>query len=421
MSTNYFIQKSFVMGSGERYCLLVDRETGLPLYYPNLFCTTQVRNASLSYSAMCSALGGIATLLRFMEERNEDIEMRFGKYEFFEVHELDAIRDYCQSKFRVRTMTPDPNGVFSLKELREVDAKVNSQTEYVRLTVISQYVNWLSKALVGSKGGNDVSQRVAAMTNGLIARRPLKQGRNSGLVEKGLDSQQLDMLFEIIRPGSDLNPIINKSVQVRNRLIILLLYHLGIRGGELLNIRIKDIDFNNNQLVIVRRADQKDDPRADMPLVKTLDRRIPMKDTLVKEIHNYILQHRKKIVRKGLPDYLIVTHKNGPTKGHPLSKSGYEDVISVVKKVSPALYNLTGHQLRHVWNEKFSDLMDSMDEPPDLESQENSRSDMMGWRRGSGTAATYNKRFIKKKAVEASLKLQENMMRLPKGLKNEEH
>jgi len=33
-------QKSFIMESGERYCLLVER--GMPLYYPNLYVTTQI-------------------------------------------------------------------------------------------------------------------------------------------------------------------------------------------------------------------------------------------------------------------------------------------------------------------------------------------------------------------------------------------
>jgi len=57
-------QKAFVMGSGERYCLLVER-SGLPLYYPNLYITTQVRNKSLSFSAMESTLSGISVLNRF--------------------------------------------------------------------------------------------------------------------------------------------------------------------------------------------------------------------------------------------------------------------------------------------------------------------------------------------------------------------
>jgi len=41
----------------------------------------------------------------------------------------------------------------------------------------------------------------------------------------------------------------------------------------------------------------------------------------------------------------------------------------------------------------------------------------MGWREGSGTAATYNKRFIRQKAHEAGLALQEGMIRLPKGVR----
>jgi hypothetical protein len=43
----------------------------------------------------------------------------------------------------------------------------------------------------------------------------------------------------------------------------------------------------------------------------------------------------------------------------------------------------------------------------------------MGWQQGSGTAATYNKRFLKKQAQEAALKLQEGMVRTPKGIDNE--
>ena len=48
------------MNSGERYCLLIDSDSDLPLFYPNLYVTTQIRNKSLSYSAM------EATILREM-------------------------------------------------------------------------------------------------------------------------------------------------------------------------------------------------------------------------------------------------------------------------------------------------------------------------------------------------------------------
>ena len=413
------LMKSFVMAEGERYCLLVEKSTGLPLYFPNLFVTTQVRNRSLSFSAMQSALSGIAVLLKFMFERDEDIEDRFKQKQFLEINELDAIKDFCQIKFNDKVSRTDSSGVFTLAELRKFDEKVSSQTEYVRLTVVSHYVKWLAEMLSGEARDKNVSLRISQMAKGLEARRPVKKNRNNGLVEKGLDEKQLEILFELFRPESDLNPFTDKSVKVRNRLMFLLLYHLGIRGGELLNIRIQDIDFNQNQILIVRRADEKDDPRKDQPLAKTLDRRIPLKETLVKEIHNYILDYRRLDVGPRQPDYLFVTHKSGPTRGLPITISGYRKVMAIVRMACPQLYNLTGHRLRHAWNGLFSELMDSMNDPTSDAKQEEIRSYLMGWRSGSGTAATYNQRFIKRKGHEAALKLQAGLVRLPKDLNNE--
>jgi thiamine biosynthesis lipoprotein ApbE len=43
---------SFMFENGERYCHVVNKDTGEPLYYPNLYITTQVRNRSESISTM---------------------------------------------------------------------------------------------------------------------------------------------------------------------------------------------------------------------------------------------------------------------------------------------------------------------------------------------------------------------------------
>ncbi len=118
------MQKTFVMGAGERYCLLVD-SSGLPLYYPNLYVTTQVRNKSLSFSAMESTLGGISILSRFLYDRGEDLQLRFHEGRFLDDSELDAIRDYCQIKFRMLTMQGEPKSVeLHLKVIHQLHVKV---------------------------------------------------------------------------------------------------------------------------------------------------------------------------------------------------------------------------------------------------------------------------------------------------------
>ncbi|HBM1961967.1 TPA: site-specific integrase, partial [Escherichia coli] len=210
------------------------------------------------------------------------------------------------------------------------------------------------------------------------------------------------------------------DVQRRNRLMILLLFYLGIRGGELLNIRIQDIDFSANRIRIVRRADEQADSRTNEPNAKTRERLLPLAESLAQELHSYILQDRRKVRNAKKNDYLFVTYKSGPTLGNPISKGGYHKIFSVVRSISPQLYAATGHSLRHTWNRKFSERMDAMNEQVSEERQEQLRSYLMGWRDGSGTAATYNKRFIRQKGFEAALALQAgNGTSLPEDFKDD--
>ena len=296
---------------------------------------------------------------------------------------------------------------------------VDNGTQHSRLTTFANYLRWYAMHIL-KMPELEVVEQINAMAEQIKTRRPSKQGRNSDLQDRSLSDVQLDALFELIQPGSESNPF-SIDVQRRNRLMILLLFYLGIRGGELLNIRIQDIDFSSNRIRIVRRADERADSRTNEPNVKTRERLLPLAESLVQELHSYIAQDRRNVRNAKKNDYLFVTYKRGPTVGNPISKAGYHKIFSVVRAVSPQLYAATGHSLRHTWNRKFSERMDAMDEQVSEGRQEQVRSYLMGWRDGSGTAATYNKRFIRQKGVEAALALQKaNGTRLPEDLKNDD-
>lgn len=408
------------MQTGERYCLLIEKSTGMPLYHPNLYVTTQVRNRSNSVAFMEAALSGINVLLSFCDEHQVDLVSRFVKREFFAVHELDAIRDYCQQSFTRQTedLYRDVVPINSKSKLRP-SRKTGLASEYVRLTHIAKYTEWLATILLTGEIDRKTALDIAKMKKGFESRRPSSKGRNQVGREQGLSREQEMVLLELVQPGREHNPFEDLPTQIRNQLLILLLLHLGIRGGELLNIRVSDIDWSKNQIVIARRADEKRDPRRQQPLVKTLDRRLPMKDTLVRAIHHYIVQIRSKVPGARKHDYLLVTHKSGPTQGQPMSKSAFLKVIKLISAASPKLAGLHGHELRHTWNNRFSELMDTRNDPPSPEEQEVQRSYLQGWKPGSGTAAIYTKRFTREKAIEASLKLQEGMSRIPESLKND--
>ncbi len=400
------------MGTGERYCVLVDRETGIPLFNPNLFVTTQVRNNSLSLSAMETALNGIQILLAFCESRGINLEARISRGDFFGSHELDAIRDACQKRFD----TGRPGDKPKVVKFEVPKTRVEKATEYARLTEIADYLNWLCGFLLGSAVGRDASTRIRQMVGGLNARRPPFKHRNQIRREYGFDDSQIDKLFEVITPGSAGNPFVRIDVQQRNNVIINALFYIGNRGGELLNLRIPDIKFDTNQILIARRADEAADPRLHQPLVKTLDRLVPMRDSLASLFFEYIFTVRKHVPHAERNDYVFVNHKEGETQGQPLSISGYQKMIRTIANSALELADLHGHALRHTWNRRFSEFMDALENPPSPEKQESLRSYLMGWIEGSGTAAGYNRRFTEWKAMKASLQMQEGLIRIPENL-----
>lgn len=352
---------------------------------------------------MLSAANNIAIFLRFLDDRDINLEKRVVCRELFETHELDDLRDYTQRRF---SKVAD-EGCYVGNE-----GVVSSITHYMRLTTIAQYISWYANHLIKQPSTVEARQ-IKRVETQIKARRPVKKGRNRDQ-DRSLNDDQLEVLFEVIKVGSEHNPF-GEQIQRRNRLMILILYHLGIRGGELLNLRVSDIDFSKHQLKVVRRADDKNDPRVQEPNAKTLERTTLLGEILSKELHEYITKDRRKVTNAKRNDFLFVTHKEGPTVGQPISKSSYYKVLNIVKTVSPDLYKLTGHKLRHTWNRKFSEKMDSMDEPVSEEKQEQFRSYLMGWKQGSGTAMHYNKRFIQEQAQKAALALQSNSgTRLPK-------
>jgi len=414
MSEAYGISR-FVMDSGERCCFVIDRSSGLPLYHPNLFLTTQLRNRSVASATVEAAASHLVVLMRFLDRTRIDLESRFSSRRFLKEFELDALRDFVQRK--IRKSAANSNQHSSSAHGASEASYISSGTQYTRLTTIADYLNWYANHLLDN-ADLDAVEQIETMCRQVRARRPREKKRNIEKRNSSLSDEQIDALFEVMRPGSELNPF-DRYVQRRNRLMILLLFHLGVRRGELLNLRIRDIDFARNQIRVVRRADEKDDPRTDEPNAKTQGRLLPLGDALAAELHGYITGERRTVRKASRNDFLFVTHKNGPTVGKPISKAAYQKVIVVARAVSPLLVGMSGHKLRHTWNRRFSEKMDSMDVRLGETRQEQIRSYLMGWKEGSGTGATYNRRFVEQKGYEAALEMQEaSGTRVPERLRN---
>ncbi|MGL5995676.1 MAG: tyrosine-type recombinase/integrase [Pseudomonas proteolytica] len=393
--------KNFIFRDGERSCVVIGGG-GMPLYYPNLYLTTQVRNSSRSSSTLTNSAGHLCAFLQAMDEAGVDLLARMSAGYVLEPFEVEALRGAFQRRLLDQPEKKHGISFFS------VGATVSKEVMHARVGVATKYLDWLAKQYLRAPRDPD---ELARIIQALRELRPINKKRNTIKRKRGLSDVGVAAVIELLRPGSNLNIWEDPATQVRNRLLFSVMFELGIRRGELLNLKIEDLDFGANQLSVMRRADEKDDPRPDQPLVKTNDRILPVKAVLMNELRRYIADYRRHVPGARRHGFVFVTHKAGPTQGQPLSIVNYKNIVNGLRDAVPLLADFSGHDLRHYWNERFSKLMEtaSVNEPE----EELMRSQLMGWKFGSGSAKHYIQRYVEKKANEHGLKMQEEIIKIP--------
>lgn len=384
---------------GERWAMLLDGD-GMPLFYPTLYNTTKLRNAGKSTSTQELHLTAIKILHEFCDLTNTNLVERIHSKQFLTTGELDGLSDACRRK----TRGVKQSNVASLKKgYTPPMVKVDRTTHYTYLRCIATYLKWLCEILLGAERFTTETNRgIEALVEGVRARGIVGASRaGDDATLHGMTQPQETKLFQILQPGSDMNPFSDAGVQVRNYVLAKLTALTGARGGEILNARTGDIDWEAHTLKIVRRADSKQDPRRKQPRAKTNQRILPLTEETLKEIRTYIVHVRKHIPNAAAHSYLFVTHKSGPTQGQPISLSSLQALFAAIRHAYPDL-DISAHDLRHRWNWRYSEAMQHQQKIGFAEAEQ-LRNVLAGWNPGSKTGQRYNKAYIQKQAYEAML------------------
>lgn len=394
--------KKFLMSNGERGCLILDKETQLPVYYQNLYLTTNVRNRSATASTIEIVATNLLILSNFLKSRNINIIDRIEIKGFLSVAEVDDLIRYARQRFDKQKIT----------NVRVIEMEpVAKRTFSYRIHVFSSYLNWLCGLLHSIKGIH-ARYEVESFIESIRAHLPRNKSLSvNNRKDKSLSEEQIKTLFKLLEVEGSQNPF-QKEVQVRNRLIFTLLLNCGLRAGELLNLKVNDFNPRGYTLNIFRRHDCIEDRRLNQPLVKTGEREIPLSDELAMEILDYINSYRNKYTKKKKHDFLFVTHSSCKTTGEPLSVSAYEKIISTIKKSSPVLKNLSGHKLRHSWNYFYSNEID--DSNLDISRKSGLRCYLMGWSKDSKMSENYNFKHISIKEKEVIERVYDSLRKITK-------
>lgn len=136
-----------------------------------------------------------------------------------------------------------------------------------------------------------------------------------------LNYKELDNILDI--------PDTNTVLGLRDASILELLYSTGIRVGELVNIKIKDIDFSNNRIKILGKGNK--------------ERYVLFGEKCKKLINRYLNESRPSLLKVSC-DYLYLN-----TKGTPISIRTTQKIIDNIVKRSSVKFNVSPHTLRHTF------------------------------------------------------------------------
>lgn len=420
MSSSYKVS-TIMLSSGERLPLLLGMN-GLPVFEPTVFSLSEIRARNRASNTIESYLRSVMVLLLFLELRKIDFHTRLSEGRLLSLGEIEDLTRVCRLPMeRIQAMRDEAENlsgkvapVVLLEKLRmrssgKPDLEVSPAAAATRLRSIRDYLKWLGLNRL-SRHGTSVALRdslvlsVQQVVDAIDARLP-SDGHFLTVKREGLTHEEVELILKVVDPQSENNPWQDEHCRYRNELIILWLLYLGLRKGELLNVRISDIDFRKSTVTVARRADDISDPRRNQPKVKTRGREILLSSTLLDKTNAYIMNQRASIHGAIKRDFLFVSED----KGLPMSVSSLAKLFNVLRNKCPDLpKNIFPHIFRHTWNDRFSEEMDA--KRVGAETEMKLRSFLMGWSETSGTAATYTRRHIKRKAAKASLGLQEGLI-----------
>ena len=117
---------------------------------------------------------------------------------------------------------------------------------------------------------------------------------------------------------------------IRNKCLLEMLFATGARIGELINIRIKDIDLSNKEIKVLGKGNK--------------ERIVYINNHAVESLNDYINNSRNILLDGKQSDKLFINHIGGD-----LTTRGVRDILDNIIKKSSLNIKVTPHMFRHTF------------------------------------------------------------------------
>jgi integrase len=402
-----FEVRSVDLGRGERLPMLARKSNLIGIFEVAAFAL-KMRAKGLEVKTIDSAVRAVQLLYDVLSEGQIDLLKRAEDNELLRHSEVETVAERCRIK--ISAMATVGHGATGMARARlkkgkfaisKVDA-VKNRTAKIKLHYIIQFLSGFSDyALLQKIPKDKVEFREASALTLRVLKNSKPVSRNSS-DKRGLTREAQKLLFEMTHPDFAGNPWKPVFLRRRNHLILQLLYGLGVRKGELLGVKLADIDFRRGRLFVGKRPDDEDDTRGRQAKCKTVARELPLSDELIQLLLHYVEEVRPLTKRARYHPYLIVART-----GSALSLNSIDYLFSSIREAYPEFVTLHAHILRHTVNERLAEMYKGQDEGLVKQIQNY----LMGWSKTSNMVQVYTKGYVEEQAKDALLSIQDRMFK----------
>jgi len=368
--------------SGELLPILLD-DDGMPIPLPNEFILSKRK---VSSNTLIRNLREIKILYEWFHIHNIDIyERLIQKKPFTEAEIIGSLVEFLRRDHEKRHKT--------------IKIAVKPDTFNQRLITIKQFLNWYIEVYIGTLPftSNNYQYYITYKTSliSLLDRCFIKSPPTNKSLSKGLSSSEQSNLIKLVKPQKESqNPI-----EYRNYIMVMLMLSFGLRPGELLSLRVEDIQLGGiSSIRVHRRPPDANDKRKQRPQIKRNGRTLSINDkALAKELDIYITKWREMLDQRNQTsiewDYLILNQD-----GKPLSLASITQYFQILKGKYVELVppNFSPKTLRHTFSSSMERLL------RDAGVEEDNRKKALAYLRGDSSLSSQDVYTFKETELEAN-------------------
>ncbi len=243
----------------------------------------------------------INKFIKYLENEKRYPETTINSYE----RDLSIYKSYIKSNENINYLTINKEEIRNfLKYLDEINLSKNTISR-----ILSALRHFYSYLVINNK---------LKVNQFKLIKNPKKDKKLPNFVQ----NDELEIIFSSIETDTPLG--------LRNRLIVELLYATGLRVSELTNLKLSDIDINNNEIRVLGKGSK--------------ERIAYFGEYAKKYLIEYINTSRKELLDKKKSEYLLINHQ-----GDELSPRGVEHIIDEIVKKAALKHHISPHVLRHTF------------------------------------------------------------------------